>query len=582
MNVVNDYKAYRKYLPEYEPWRDEQDLAKEKRLEYLKQNPDKIKGTDVQRGKILLHAIDVMDEYSQSNAEDMEVATEMATGQVVGLATSLGMLAGMPLMGLKSVKNLAARISKNNVKAGAIVQLIPSVIGMLIGTAASFPAIVWATKAQVSSSRKGRFEAMRKDLSNPAHFAVLNQEQLAKVREDAKSVKLDDKTQKRMKKQQTMGLGNPFDSFKTLKKYYAEDGEYSKQKAEFDKVLKESEGKFGVKLSDKQIQDAKRDQQILAEMVRKIDLASQDYSENTELATNTLTTLALGTGGLVGWASNKLLKLMKVNPANKFAKVVPWAVGLTIPLVMSIYSAKVQKQASRIGRFKARQEMLNNPASLVYVDDKDIEKMDNIKLPPRAKKPNMFQFFGQLIKDHREYNKYRKTKGVEDMKFHKALENIELSEEQLKDAKALQMNVFKTFNKVDEKSQAYSESVEAMGEMTKQGVAMFGSLAGMGLSMMTMFKMLENPEAMKKAGMVKSMMKIMSPFLLFILPVILIDVYTTKAQKKASRVADMLALKELGDYRQYVDYSSNTKSEKIETVAEDKNVQTNLLKRAQA
>lgn len=47
----------------------------------------------------------------------------------------------------------------------------------------------------------------------------------------------------------------------------------------------------------------------------------------------------------------------------------------------------------------------------------------------------------------------------------------------------------------------------------------------------------------------------MVPFAIAVLPVIGIDIYTTKAQKKASRVADMLALKELEDYRQYADYS---------------------------
>ncbi len=42
MDVINNYKSYKKYLSEYSVWRDEQDLAREKRLEYLKKNPDKI------------------------------------------------------------------------------------------------------------------------------------------------------------------------------------------------------------------------------------------------------------------------------------------------------------------------------------------------------------------------------------------------------------------------------------------------------------------------------------------------------------------------------------------------------------
>ena len=154
MEVLNNYKDYKKYLPEYLSWRNDKDLAIARRLEYLKNNKDKINPDDIQRGKILLHAIDVMDEYSQSNAEDMEVATEFAISQILSLATMGGMILGAPLGGLKSVKNLAKKISKNVHGAGYIVSMLPSVIGMLVGTAASFPAIAWATKTQVSASRR--------------------------------------------------------------------------------------------------------------------------------------------------------------------------------------------------------------------------------------------------------------------------------------------------------------------------------------------------------------------------------------------------------------------------------------------
>ncbi len=557
MDFVNNYKEYKKYYPEYESWRNTQEQNRAKRLEYVKRNPNSMNKEDIQRGKILLHAIDVMDEYSQSNAEDMEVATEFATGQVVGISTGLGMLAGLPLANLKFVKRLAGKISKNVHGAGMIVQMLPSVVGMLIGTAVSFPVIAWATKTKVSASRHGRFEAMRKDLSNPAIFAVLTPEQMKKAEADAKNINLDDKVKKRIDKKTGMGV-NPTDSFKTLRKYYSKDGEYIKQKAEFDKKLKESEKNFNTQLSESQIIKAKKDQQILADMVRKIDIASQDYSENAELATNTLTTLALGTGGLVGWASNKLIKLLKVK-SNSIAKFIPWAVGASIPLVMGIYSAKIQKQASRIGRFKAKQEMMNNPEGFVYVDDKNLSGIKDVKAPEKTKKPNLFQFFGQLVKDSKEYNKYRKTELINDLKLQKAIEKIDLSDEQLKDAKALQMNVFKTFNKVDEKSQTYSESVEAMGEMTKQGVSLFGSLGAMCVSMMSMLKSLENPESLKNASIVKTIAKSLAPFAFVLLPVIAIDIYTTKAQKKASRVADMMALKDLEDYRHYVDYSEVNK-----------------------
>ena len=40
-------------------------------------------------------------------------------------------------------------------------------------TAASFPLYAWAAKAETKASRKGRFEAMRKELNDPKIFATL-------------------------------------------------------------------------------------------------------------------------------------------------------------------------------------------------------------------------------------------------------------------------------------------------------------------------------------------------------------------------------------------------------------------------
>ena len=79
MEILSNYKSYRQYLPEYASWSKDQDLESAKRLEYLKRNPEKMSEADIQRGKSLLHPIDVMDEYSQANAEDTEVGTVTVT-----------------------------------------------------------------------------------------------------------------------------------------------------------------------------------------------------------------------------------------------------------------------------------------------------------------------------------------------------------------------------------------------------------------------------------------------------------------------------------------------------------------------
>lgn len=565
MDVINSYKSYKKYLPEYAQWRDKQDLERERRLEYLNKNPDKMNSEDIERGKILLRAIDVMDEYSQSNAEDMEVATDFAIGQVVGLASMAGTFGGFALGQVKGVQKFISKFVKDPLKWQLVLNIIPSLVGTTIGTLAAFPAIIWATKAKVSASRKGRFEAMNKDLQNPALFAVLTPEQQKKVDERAKDIELEDREKKRLEQRKHFSL-NPAESFRTLKKCYKGDSTYKEQKAAFDKKFQENKENFNQKLSEEQIRNAKRDQQILAEMVRRLDVASQDYAENTELATNTVTTLALGTGGLVGWISNKIISGLKIKGGGA-VKAIPYVIGAAIPLAIGIYVAKLQKQASRIGRFKAKQEMLNNPAELVYVDSKDTAA-SNIKYVERKKKPNMFMFLKQLIKDNKEYTQYLKNEGELELKRHKAVEKLKLTDEQIHRAKVLQNNVFKTFNTVDEKSQTYSESVEAMGESIKQGVAFIGSTVATVFSLRNIYKTLDNiatqESAKKQNSVIKAVSKTLTPFIWAVLPIIAVDIYTTKAQKKASRVADMLALKELGDYRHYADYAREQKLPQVQ------------------
>ncbi len=555
MEVYQNYKKYREYVPEYKQWKEERNNQEAKRLEYIKRNPDAINKDDLQRSKALLHAIDVMDEYSQKNAEDMEVATEMAAGQAIEIVNIAGLGAGMLTMALPPVSKGLNSLSKKYPKLVFPIMMIPTAIGYVASIVASFPIMAWAAKTQVGASRQGRFEAMRKDLNNPNSFAVLTDEQLKQAQNDAQNITIPEENEKK----DLINLGFK-DVFKNLKKLVKKDKEYEKQRAEFDKKLKENEKHFNDSLSEKDIQKAKRDRQLLTKLVEKIDIASQDYAENVEMATNFANIAAIGSGFLTGWIANKILKLLKLNQAAGYAKAIPYVVGIGVSMVAAVYSAKIQKQASRIGRFKARQELMNNPDTLVYVDDEKASQIKDAKPIEEKKKPNIFKFLLQVIKDNKEYEQYKKTEGLKDKKLHKAIEKLQLTDEQLKEAKALQQNTFKTFNAVDEKSQTYAESVEALGQSIQMPVAMVGSLLGMGIGFLLNRKSMKNLKNLKDSQLSTVILNAVSKFVggvvVGLLPVFALEYYITKEQKKASRVADMLAIKDLNDYRHFVDYNN--------------------------
>ena len=64
---------------------------------------------------------------------------------------------------------------------------------------------------------------------------------------------------------------------------------------------------------------------------------------------------------------------------------------------------------------------------------------------------------------------------------------------------------------------------------------------------------IKNPK--NAAEMTMPLIKYMSTVFLATLPSIGINVYITKEQKKAARVANMLAINEMQDYRNFADYS---------------------------
>lgn len=537
MSAFGDYKAYKKYEPAYPGWKYERDLTESKRQEYLRRHPESIDQKDIQRGKVLIRAIDVMDEYSQKRAEDMEVATETAVGYGLDAAIFGGAAAGAVIGNLKPVKNFLMKHFGKDKYTKYIGKGLPLGIGALAGMIAAFPMYAWAAKAEVAASRRGRFEAMRKDLKNPKGFAVLTEAQIKEAEQKAQNIVIDN------------GKKSPFsisNGFKTLKEMATDSKEYRAHKKQFDLELLEAEKHMNDEMTPEEILKAKKDQQLLTKLVEKIDIASQDYAENAELATQALVVGTLGFGTLFNLLLSKALKAMKIKSEGKITAIAQ-IVAAIIPVILSIASAQIQKQASRVGRFKIKQDLLNNPSKLVYVADENLADLKDVNVI-QDRKEGLFKFLAHAWENNKEYNNYKKTTAKQEEKFYKAIETLELTPEQMKDAQTLQRNTFKTFNKVDEKSQKYSESIEALG----QAIALPVSLLFTGIGVVIGTKYLtRGVKSNSKLEMASNFSKYLSAILLSILPSIGINALITKEQKKASRIADMLAINEMSDYRHF-------------------------------
>lgn len=540
MSTFGDYKSYKKYEPAYANWKNKRDIQESKRMAYLKQNPNEMSKEDIQRGQALVRAIDIMDEYSQKRAQDVEVATQSVVSMALEFMIFAGMGLGALVGKLKPVNNLISKHIKNKKHASFLSMIIPVAIGGALGTIASFPLQAWGAKAEVSASRRGRFEAMRNELKNPNGFAVLTDEQIAEARKNSKNIVLDeDKKINKMtaKLSEAFGIG-------TLKSMALDGGEYKKQRTAFELELASDNAHINDKMSPKDIEKAKKDQQLLTKLVEKIDIASQDYAENAELAAGTFVTGVMALSFLGDLAISKLMKMCKVQSAQKISVATKIA-GLVASIGAAIWTSQIIKQASKVGRYKVKQELMQNPEAFVYVDDKKANEVKDFEINT-TKKQSLIEFLKSAYKNNKEYEKHQKTTAKAEKRFYKAIEDLELSEEQIKDAKQLQKNAFRTFNKVDDNSQKYSESVEALGQASMFPINLICTSVGMAIGIPLLLK--KSKTSLQEA---EKFAKYFGITLLSSVPAVLANAYITKQQKKASRVADMLAINEMQDYRNF-------------------------------
>ncbi len=482
LNSINEVK---KNYKKYDEW--EQNQADERaKKEYLAGEAanieipqDKVDMTS-KRAETVIRATEIMDARSEDNCENME--------QLTGILSTIPIVclyaAQQPIINfvdktiqaqinnritklkekmlnkpeqfdsihaeLNKLRNNRPNIS-NMIKTG-----VPLIICGLI-TASTIGMILCGNSKQKEASRIGRYQAKQNELKGLENFVIYTPEQIEKAKEIAKSIP-DEKERNSISKM-----------IKELKDVVNDEKAYKKWLSQKDPD--EIEKLKAVSLSPEQIEKAREDQELIVDAVKEINIKAEEYSENLENAYDTLETVSFLFATPLGLGIKKIMKLMKSSP--KVRTIVSFAVPIITTLGIQMNGTIEQKTASRIGRYKARQDLMKNPARLMAYSDEDMKKAENIKAPKQKqsffeKIGGSFSFLSTYYKDRSEYKKYKKTTQKENEKLQKAFKKIEISEAQKADAKAIQKNVYRVFDEVDEMSQRYSEDVEAGTEIAKQ------------------------------------------------------------------------------------------------------------------
>ncbi len=147
-----------------------------------------------------------------------------------------------------------------------------------------------------------------------------------------------------------------------------------------------------------------------------------------------------------------------------------------IGLIMAL---KLQKNAARAGRYNAKEELRNNPQEFISYSEEEMKQVENVKAEEKTagqKFKEYMMFIPTAWKHYKAYDNYKKGELKDTKALKEELKKLEVSEEQLREGKNLQRKLFNTFEEIDDKSQEYSENMEAASDISMQ-FAQLGGLA---------------------------------------------------------------------------------------------------------
>lgn len=274
-----------------------------------------------------------------------------------------------------------------------------------------------------------------------------------------------------------------------------------------------------------------------------LDKRSEDNCENTERNHRMLTTAVVLPLALAPLLLLKTKILEKINISAKIINRINIAaipVTLIAGIGFTLWSNSKQKEASRIGRFQAKQNELKDVKNFIIYTPEQIEaaKIVAKSIPDKKDDKSWIKLFAemkQMSKDKVAYEKWLKDKVKDEDELQKVL-NTEFTPEQIaqgQEDKEIVTNIVKDINI---KAEEYSENMENAYD-TMGSLSFFGSIPlAFGINKLIK-KFVKNPTTLTKAA------GILSPF---IISTILLLQGTTQ-QKKAAQIGRFKKSQEILD-----------------------------------
>lgn len=557
----------------YKKWDIEQQKKEKQNEQLRKKYPPTKQELEYakQYGRTVVDVINTMDQHSIDKSEDAMVVVGSAL-RVIELA-SLGVGAGLGYL----TKFIPA--IKNREKLHKPFVLIGFMVGAIV---TSTIASIWGSIVEKQASRIARFQTREKDLKNSRNFVVYNQEQINQAKEIAKNLpeKEENKNPTDLKSSY-----NPITNLKKAKKTSAELAADYKIYQNWKKSYQEEEKlkieKFkNLNPSIEESEKAEKDREVLLNTIKKIENSSLNYTMNMSLARHTINTVlfssALGIGILLSKVmdvlQNKKLLTTKSNALNSAKGLLPVILPIATMVTTMGSTARLVKDAARVGRYKAKQELLEHPENFITYTDEQRETVGDVNLPQHKSKDFVSRFKQDLNelknfkKEYKDYLNYINTTHKEELKLDEALKKVAISDKQKADAQQLQKKAFKSFEKMDEKAQRFTDDTDAAVDIARNTATGFISTAGKIATLLylndKLIKHHPNKEKLPTFGEMFKLMKHLThketivASSMFILPSFVnipMIIKGIQIKKEAGKIGVMTAMNDLKDPKNFLD-----------------------------
>lgn len=457
--------------PKYKVWNEEQEEIDEKRQVLYKTVATSQDQLDMakHKGITITNAINLLDEITEDKTKDVE--NTVSTGFELG-ATLLA------FAGLATMDN--PKHSKINKTLTALLLALPI---------AQIPISNYLEK---KTSKIARYLARENELKDPRNFVVYTEDQIFQAKQLAKKIPDEDKTKHNQLDYQIKSVNSILNNRKNYKNWSITQKKIEKET--FEEATKTN-------IPKEELEKIRVDKEVLTRITRKIAISGDDYASNVEDGVGAISNASFIPAGFIAIGTNRLIRnLQKQGKLNskyispgKLSSSITILSGLILPLCINFWGNNLKKNATRVGRFKAEQELLKDPHNFISYSNNQIKNTEKTQYSEPKKQNGVIKesllglkfFLFNFKKDLKEYNQFQISKGKNNNKIREALKMVTISKQQAKDGKELQEKAFKIFEKMDGTSEKYSNNVGLLTQLLNPTIPfIFVGMAIVGIMLM--------------------------------------------------------------------------------------------------